>query len=79
MPEKGIIVQSAPGAAGQAGLKTYDVVTGVDGTKIGSYFDINKALMAKKPGEEVTVKFWSKGQEKSAKVTLQDLQPQRRL
>ena len=79
VPEAGIIVESAPGSAGQAGLKTYDVVIGIDGTKIGSYFDVNKALVTKKPGDQVTVKFWSKGQEKTAKIVLQDLQPQRRM
>ncbi len=79
VPQKGIIIQGAPGAAGRAGLSTFDVVTAIDGTPIARYFDVNKALMAKKPGDHVQVEFWSKGQTKTADVTLQDLQPQRRL
>ncbi len=42
-------------------------------------FELNKALGDKKPGDHASVKFWDKGQTKTADVTLQELQPQRNL
>ena len=79
VPAKGILVQQSTGAAGGAGIGALDVITAIDGAATNSFFDLNKVLMGKKPGETVSVKYWSKGQSKTARVTLQELQPQRRL
>ena len=79
VPAKGILLDGVAGSAQNAGLSRLDVVTAIDGSPTNSFFDLNKALMAKKPGDHVQVRFWSKGQTKTADVTLQDLQPQRRL
>ncbi len=79
VPQKGIIVRQATGAASQAGIKPLDIITSVDGTAVTNFFDLNKSLLTKKPGDKVSVSFWSKGETKTADVTLQDLQPERRL
>ncbi len=74
VPEKGILVQRAQGEAGKAGIGFLDVITSIDGKPVNNFFDLNKVLMEKKPGETVPVKFWSKGQTKTAQVVLQDLE-----
>lgn len=78
-PTKGLLVIEAPGAAGKAGIGKWDVVTSIDGQAVKGMFDINKVMQSKKPGDIVSVQFWSKGQTKTAKVSLQELQPERRL
>lgn len=79
VPEKGVIVGSAQGAAAQAGIQPYDVLLSIDGKEVANKFDLNKALGDKKPGDKAAVKFWDKGQTKTVDVTLQELQPQRNL
>jgi len=78
-PAKGLVVIEAPGAAGKAGIAKWDVITSVGGQAVNGMFDINKVLMGKKPGEAIKVGFWSKGENKTVSVTLQELQPDRRL
>ena len=78
-PTKGLLVVEAPGAAGKAGIGKWDVVTTIDGQPVSGMFDINKVLLSKKPGDVVSVQYWSHGQTKTAKVSLQELQPQRSL
>ena len=88
VPDKGILVRStAPGgAAGKAGIGPFDILQAIDGKDVTTKFDLNKVLTDKKPGDTVSVKYWTKGQSKTASVTLQDLpqptpppQPERRL
>jgi S1-C subfamily serine protease len=40
-------------------------------------FTLNKVLTPKKPGDTARVKFWSKGQTKTATLTLQEIKPVR--
>jgi S1-C subfamily serine protease len=74
-PRSGIIVSSvAPeSAAAKVGIGQYDVLLSVDDTPLESSFSLNKVLSAKKPGEKALVKYWSKGETKTATVTLQEI------
>jgi serine protease Do len=82
IPKAGIIVKSPyrqvpsvePGsAADQAGIKEWDVILSIDGEEVNDMLSLNRVLTPKKPGQTVQVSFWSKGQTKTAKVTLQEL------
>lgn len=79
VPEKGVLIRQATGAAGQAGIHALDVLLAIDNQPVGGMFDLNKVLLNKKPGDKVTVKYWTKGETKTAQIALQDLQPERRL
>jgi S1-C subfamily serine protease len=48
------------------------VLLEVDGIAIDGQFALNRALNAKKPGDKVQVKWWSRGQTKTATLTLQE-------
>ena len=59
------------GPAEQAGLTTGDVITGVDGTAIGSSDDLTTALAPHEPGDTVSVTWTdTSGQVHTAQVTL---------
>lgn len=80
VPSAGIIVKAPPrsgyssvldgGAASQAGIKEWDVITSIDDVPMTDSFALSKFLMSKKPGESVTIKFWSRGQMKRSRVQL---------
>lgn len=73
IPTAGIVVSEASGAATAAGIKQFDVILAIDGQKVEGTFDLNKALIPHKPGDTVTVKYWSKGETKTTKVKLQEI------
>ncbi|MGV3617992.1 MAG: S1C family serine protease [Fimbriimonas sp.] len=73
IPNAGIVVSAVSGAAGDAGIKPFDVILAIDNQKVEGTFDLNKALVPHKPGDTVTVKYWSRGQTKTAKVKLQEI------
>ncbi|MEZ0326189.1 MAG: PDZ domain-containing protein, partial [Fimbriimonas sp.] len=82
VPTKGIIVKSPyrdaasvepGGAADQAGIKEWDIILEIGGTPVTDIISLNKVLTPHKPGETVSVKYWSKGQTKTAQVKLQEL------
>jgi serine protease Do len=79
VPDKGVLIRQSTGPADKAGIHALDVLLEIDHQSVGSMFDLNKVLMAKKPGDEVTVKYWSKGDVKTTQVALEELQPERRL
>lgn len=65
------IFHIVPGsAAAKAGLEAHDVLTDFDGKKIGSQNDLREAVMAHKPGDEVTIKYFHKGKAEEKKVVL---------
>ena len=74
LPENGIIVVGTGGAAQRAGIQKYDVILAIDGEKIDGTFDLNRLLVPKKPGDVVSVKYWSKGTVKTTQVTLQEIE-----
>lgn len=73
VPNSGIIIAGAEGEAAKAGIGTWDILLSIDGQKTESLFDLNRVLVPKKPGDVVTIKVWSKGQEKTIKIALQEL------
>lgn len=73
VPNHGIIVMQTGGAAQAAGIQDNDVLLNIDGHNIEQSIDLNQALTPKKPGDKVEVRYWSKGQTKTATVTLQAL------
>ncbi len=57
-------------AAAKAGLEKHDVITELDGQKIGSQQDLRDAILAHKPGDEVVVKYMHKGKAAEKKIAL---------
>jgi S1-C subfamily serine protease len=74
LPSNGIIVLQTGGAAAKAGIGKYDIILAIDGEKIDGTFDMNRILVPKKPGDVVSVKFWSNGETKTVRVKLQELE-----
>jgi serine protease Do len=77
VPDSGIVVRESTGAAAEAGIKPFDILLEIDGVPIEGSFTLNKVLTPKKPGDTARVKFWSKGQTKTATLTLQEIKPVR--
>jgi S1-C subfamily serine protease len=73
VPNSGILVTEASGSAQKAGIQKYDVILAIDEQKVDGTFDLNKALIPHKPGDTVTVKYWSRGETKTAKIALQEI------
>lgn len=73
IPNQGIVVQEATGAAATAGLKSLDIILEIDNTPIEGSFTLNKILTPKKPGDKVQVKYWSAGKVKTTSLTLQEI------
>jgi len=57
-------------AAAKVGLEKHDVITELDGQKIGSQEDLRQAVLAHEPGDEVVVKYLHKGKAEVKKITL---------
>ncbi|BDS05107.1 hypothetical protein NT6N_01470 [Oceaniferula spumae] len=57
-------------AAAKAGLEAHDIITEVGDKKIGSQDDLRAAVLAHKPGDEVTVKLIHKGKAEEKKIVL---------
>jgi S1-C subfamily serine protease len=76
VPDHGIELDTVSGALKSAGAKRYDILLEIEGEKIESTFDMNKALLTRKPGDKVKVKFWSKGKTQEAQVALVEIQPE---
>ena len=65
------IYHIVPGsAAAKAGLETHDVITEFQGKKIGSQQDLRDAVLAQKPGDEVTLNYIHRGKSEEKKVVL---------
>jgi S1-C subfamily serine protease len=70
VPESGILIRGVQDGAEKAGLRINDVLLAVDNQSIESTFDLNRALVPKKPGEKVKVKIWARGETKIVDVVL---------
>lgn len=57
-------------AAEKAGLKPHDVVTSFNGVPIGSQDELREQIFKHKPGDEVTIKFFHKGNAQEKKIIL---------
>lgn len=76
-PDHGVVVDSVQDGspAASAKIKQFDVLLELDGRKIYSNIDYVRATMEKRPGDEVEIKVWTKGQTRTLKVTLQSQAP----
>ncbi|HAT55592.1 MAG TPA: serine protease [Lactobacillus sp.] len=59
-------------AAQKSGLKKYDVITEMDGSKVTSQADLRDILYKHKIGDKVSVKYYRDGQLKTGTVTLSE-------
>jgi serine protease Do len=61
---------SADGPAAKAGLKLDDVITAIDGQKIGSASALTRTVALKRPGTSSTLSLYRNGKQQDVKVTL---------
>ena len=59
-------------AAEKSGLKKYDVITEIDGTKVTSQADLRDVLYNHKIGDKVSVKYYRDGQQKTGTITFSE-------
>ncbi|MBS1704669.1 MAG: trypsin-like peptidase domain-containing protein [Armatimonadetes bacterium] len=74
-PRNGILVQSvSPGSpASIAGLKSLSVIQKIGSIDIKNQMDFQRALADKRPGDKLSITFWTAGKTATATVTLADL------
>jgi len=74
-PNHGLIIRdvrpSSP--ASTLGLQSLDVLLEVDGKQLDDPVDLTKALIDKRPGDKVQLKYWARGTVKSANIVLAEL------
>jgi S1-C subfamily serine protease len=69
-----LIVSTTPdGAAAKAGLKPNDLIVQLDNSEVTSTTNLSDILLSKKPGDNVTVKFYRGQQQQSARMQLGEL------
>jgi S1-C subfamily serine protease len=74
-PSTGVLVQSARrgSPAERAGMGRFDVLLAIDGKSIKEPMDFQLTMLDRRPGEVIEVKFWSRGETRTAKIKLEDL------
>lgn len=66
-----IIGEVSPGLSGEkAGLKPADIITEINGTKIGGVTDMEKALAGLKPGDIITILFLRAGEKRKSEIVV---------
>jgi serine protease Do len=72
--KSGVLVSSVAkgGPAEQAGIKTGDIITSVDGKSIKDGDDLVNIITARHPGSTAKIGYLRNGQQQSATVTIQD-------
>ncbi|MBA4291947.1 hypothetical protein C0431_03160 [bacterium] len=74
-PSQGVIVsQVYQGPAAEAGIRPLDVITKIDGKLMTSTEDYQVFMADKKPGQTLKIEYWSRGETRSANLTLVDAQ-----
>lgn len=73
LPDHGVVVMDATGAAASSGIAKNDVIESIDGVPVNNSLDMNKATIARKPGDQVKVAVWSHGHVSTKTVTMQEL------
>ncbi|WP_312083232.1 Do family serine endopeptidase [Epilithonimonas hominis] len=70
----GVYVTEVTGKSGaeDAGIRTGDIITKIDGTNIGSFADLSFAIGSRRPGDKVTVTYTRNGKPNTVTVTLKD-------
>jgi S1-C subfamily serine protease len=71
-PDYGVVVAASDPdlPAYKAGIREFDVVLEIDGKRTESSIDYIRSTMEKNPGDEVEIKFWTRGKTKTVQVTL---------
>ncbi len=72
----GVVEVAAGGPAADAGVRTGDVITSVDGRSVSEPEDVSEAIAGKKPGERVEIELVRDGEPRTITVTL-SARPQR--
>ncbi|MBL8048803.1 MAG: trypsin-like peptidase domain-containing protein [Chthonomonas sp.] len=74
-PSEGIVLQdvAANSPAAKAGMKDLTILLELEGKKMVDPIDYNKIMADKKPGDKVSLKFWTAAGTQTATVTLADL------
>lgn len=62
------VAENSP--AEKSGLKAYDVIYEMNGTKIDTIIDLRKVLYKHKAGDEITIKYYREGKAASTKMEL---------
>lgn len=62
----------AGGPAAKSGLRAGDVITDVDGVRVGSTSDLIVALRGHKPGDRVVLGYWRDGEHHETEVTIDE-------
>lgn len=65
---------TADGAAAEAGLQEGDVIIELDGKKIDKFGELQEALVAHRPGDQVKVTYLRNKSKRTANVTLRNIQ-----
>lgn len=75
---RGAIVRepASDGPAGDAGVKSGDIITAVDGEQIDDALDLSRTVAGKAPGSSVELTIWRDGAETKLSVTLTELTEQ---
>ena len=72
-PSEGVIIsQVFQGPAATAGLTPLDVITAINGKQMKATEDYQVFMADKKPGDQLKITVWSKGETKTVTVTLSD-------
>ncbi|HTZ66362.1 MAG TPA: Do family serine endopeptidase [Roseiarcus sp.] len=72
-PKGAIVVEAMPGTpAAQAGLKSRDVITKLNGEAVEDASDLTRRIGSFKPGDKVELTYMRDGAEKTAQITLAD-------
>jgi serine protease Do len=78
-PEGTLVNSVEPkGPAEKAGIETGDVITEIDGKKIGGPSELRMTVSSLSPGTKVNVKFLRNGEEKKAEILLAELPANKR-
>ena len=67
---------ASDGPAGDAGVKSGDIITAVDGDRIDDALDLSRTIGSKAPGSSVELTIWRDGAETTLNVTLTELDEQ---
>lgn len=71
-PTKKLLGVVTGGPADKAGLRDGDIITEIDGTAIDEGHSLASAVAKRAPGDEVTLKVFSKGETREVKVKLEE-------
>ena len=58
--------------ADKAGIVENDIILEIDGTRIDTDHPLGSIISKYRPGDEITLKLWHKGEDKDVKVKLEE-------